>query len=126
MERARASWRETNQRDDALFETLVREDRFPVAAIEAFAQAAARQLEFTIDDLTGALEQAGVDPAIAPQLVQALAPALGRLPTATAADSPTRLAFDDVLAPQFLLTVCARQRWNKKTSQSIAGKGDDR
>lgn len=111
--RARATWRETNMRDDALFAALVREGRFPLSAIEAFAQTAAMRLEFTPDDLAGALAAAGADPAIMPQLIEALSPALGRLD-----DKTTRLAFEDVLAPQFLLTFCAAERSATKTGQS--------
>lgn len=119
--RAREIWRETNLRDEALFASLVREGRFPLAAIEAFAQTAAMRLEFTPDDLTRALAGAGIDPAIMPQLIEALSPALGRLDEGAA-----RLAFEDVLAPQFLLTFCAAERSANQTGPARIIKGEGR
>jgi hypothetical protein len=112
--RARAIWRETNVRDETLFAMLVKSGRFPMAAIETFAQTAAQNLEFTPDDLVQAMMVKDIDPDIAPKMVEALSPALGRLGEAT-----TRLAFEDVLAPQFLLSFCAAERSTEKAREFL-------
>lgn len=117
LDRAVKSWRATNARDGALFETLIDARTFPYAAMEAFASLAATRLEFTPDDLVEAFERAKVDPVLVSQLVEALAPALGRM-----SDTSSRLAFEDVLAPQFMLAMCAEARWNdRETVMSTEG-----
>jgi hypothetical protein len=115
--RARDIWRETNARDETLFAALVQSERFPLVAIETFAQTAAERLEFTPDDMFRALMGIEIDRSIAPKMIDAMSPALGRLE-----DSTDRLAFDDVLAPQFLLTFCAAERWARKGSNSVINK----
>lgn len=117
LNRAVTSWRATNARDAALFEGLVESRAFPYAAVEAFASLAATKLEFTPGDLVEAFERAAVDPALVPQIVEALAPALGRM-----SDGGPRLAFEDVLAPQFLLAMCAAARWtSRETAAATEG-----
>lgn len=100
LDRALQIWRGTNERDYALFGELVTRTAFPRAAVETIARLAALKLEFTADDVARALERADIPAEVLPPLIEALAPALGRL----GADS-SRMAFDDVLAPQFLLAM---------------------
>lgn len=120
LERAVAGWQATNDRDAALFAAVIEQRLFPFAAVEAFAKLAATSLEFTPDDLARELATARMDPALVPQIVDAFGPALGRM-----ADGSPRLAFDDVLAPQFLLAMCATVRWNEK-GRAMAAEGTTR
>lgn len=110
LRRAQAVWRTTNPRDDELFTRLLAERRYPIALLESFARACATHLEFTVADLTDALVRDGYDPALVPQLVESFAPALGRMQ-----EGSQRLAFDDVLAPQLLLSMCVTTRTSGAT-----------
>lgn len=105
LNRALALWRGTNARDHGLFEDLIARPDLPAPAIEAVARLAATRLEFTVDDINDALRPMDAQGAIAQALVAALAPALGRLHADTMC-----LAFEDVLAPQFLLAMSANAR----------------
>lgn len=105
LRRAQAIWRTTNPRDDELFTRLLVERRYPIALLESFARACATHLEFTVADLTEALIRDGHDPAQVPDLIESFAPALGRMQ-----EGSQRLAFDDVLAPQVLLSMCVTTR----------------
>lgn len=105
LERARRVWSATNSRDAALFEAALADPRWPVAILECFARECAVRLEFTPADLADALERDGFDPDAAPLLIEAFGPALGRMK-----EGSLRLAFDDVLAPQFLLSMCVTAR----------------
>ena len=118
LDRAVQNWRGTNQRDHDLFAKVVAERRVPLSALEAFASHAATLLEFTPDDLWIAFAPQGIDRAAVPVLIEQLAPGLGRM----TAGSP-KLAFDDVLAPQFLLAMCAGARWNEKQNSDYALEG---
>lgn len=105
LRRAQAIWRTTNPRDDELFSAVLAGRRYPIALIESFARACATHLEFTVADLTAALIRDGHDPEQVPMLLESFAPALGRMQ-----EGSQRLAFDDVLAPQLLLSMCVTTR----------------
>lgn len=105
LNRALVLWRGTNARDHGLFEDLIARPDFPAPVIEAVARLAATKLEFTVSDIDDALRGIDDDGAMARALVAALAPALGRLHADTMC-----LAFEDVLAPQFLLAMSANAR----------------
>ncbi|PXA89957.1 hypothetical protein DMC47_28145, partial [Nostoc sp. 3335mG] len=107
LRRAQGIWRSTNPRDGELFAALIADRRYPIALIESFARACATHLEFTVADLTDALVRDGHDPAQVPALIESFAPALGRMK-----EGSQRLAFDDVLAPQLLLSMCVTARTN--------------
>jgi hypothetical protein len=117
LSRATAIWRGTNTHDYALFETLVARSDLPASAIEAVARVAATKLEFTATDITDALLTIGVEDSVAQALVSTLAPTLGRLSAET-----NRMAFEDVLAPQFLLAMSATARLVAKR-ESLVSKG---
>lgn len=105
IDRALRIWRGTNERDHALFGDIVGRASLPRTAIEAVARLAATRLEYTADDVVTALDRAGADATIMPPLIEALAPALGRMGA-----NSSRMVFDDVLAPQFLLAMSAAAR----------------
>lgn len=105
LRRAQAIWRTTNPRDDELFSRLLAARRYPIALLESFARACATHLEFSVADLTDALIRDGHDPALVPDLIDSFSPALGRMQ-----EGSQRLAFDDVLAPQLLLSMCVTTR----------------
>lgn len=105
LSRAIMGWRSTNARDSELFEALIADPDFPLAALEAIAIRSANALEFTLDDMVDALAVTGTPPAIVAQILRSLAPALGRM-----SEDGSRLVFEDVLAPQFLLAMCSTAR----------------
>lgn len=115
LDRAVNGWRATNARDFDLFTGLIEGGAFPLAAMEAFATLAATKLEFTPEELVDAFGRADVDPALAPRMVEALAPALGRMTHAS-----SHLVFEDVLAPQFMLAMCAAARWQDRRRTTVA------
>jgi hypothetical protein len=109
LNRALALWCGTNARDHGLFEDLIVRPNFPVPAIEAVARLAATRLEFTVNDIDDALRSIDDDGVMARALVAALAPALAPALGRLHADTMC-LAFEDVLAPQFLLAMSVNAR----------------
>ena len=113
LKTAYQSWRMMNMRDADLFFSLVRDDQLTPTVLEIFAGVAARHIEFDRAVLTEAMAGKDVPPAMLDTALDRLSPALKR-------QSPQndRLAFEDVLAPQFLLaaSVIARSRRHVATA----------
>jgi hypothetical protein len=121
LRRALATWRAMNERDYDLFERLIAEHRGSLGQLESFATRSATSLEFTFDEMVQALGGSGGGSADAAQLARELTPALGQV-----SDDGSRLVFEDVLAPQFLLAMAAVARMETREAAALATGGQMR
>lgn len=102
-----ADWAMVNDRDAKLFMAQAEEGTIPLVALESFAQTAISLVDFSRDQVEAVLVGASVPADFASAMLDVMAPSLRLLP-----DAQERYTFDDALAPQFLLAICALKRQN--------------